>query len=145
MTTNELYAYYTDKNEAMEIFGDPEEQYEKMALEYEIQRVLLKVREYRKIQKEQFADLCHECFGKDFGKSVDVSRYIEKNKLGYKYDLIAGELTIKKAQHQWVLNGGIAPKYYGILCEVLGLADQNTDSKAESFASYRDLKRRQSN
>lgn len=145
MTTNELYAYYTDKDEAMEIFGDPEEQYEKMALEYEIQEVLLKTKEYGKTQKEQFTDLCHECFDKDFEKSVDVSRYIVDNKLGHKYDLIAGELILEKDHRQWVLNGGFSPMCYAKLCKVLGFVDQNTDSKAKSFESYRDLKRRQAN
>lgn len=143
MTTNELYAYYTDKNEAMEIFGDPEELYKEIALEYGIQDVLRKAKEYDRTQKEQFADLCYECFGKGFKKSIEVSHYIVDNKLGNKYDLISGELTIKNTQRQWVLNGGISPKCYARLCEVLGLTDQNTYSKATKFESYRELKRKQ--
>lgn len=140
MTTNELYAYYTDKNEAMEIFGNPEEMYEKMALEYGIQDVLRKAKEYDRTQKKQFADLCHECFGKGFKKSVEVSHYIVDNKLGHKYDLISGILTFNNKN---VLDGGFSPACYARLCEVLGLEDKRTHAKPTKFESYRELQRKQ--
>ncbi len=140
MTTKELYAYYTDKNEAMEIFGDPEEQYENMAFEYRIQEVLLKAKEYDEEQREQFEDLCRECRDKGFTKSSEVSRYIKDNKLGNKYDLISGKITFDNDN---VLEGGISPKCYGRLCRALALVERQTYIKPKAFESYRELNHRQ--
>jgi hypothetical protein len=75
-------------------------------------------------------------------KSHEVSRYIVDNRLGDKYQNLAGELEMENNSSQWKFNGGIAPKYYKKLCERLGLTNKSTYSKVRKFVSYKDLHNR---
>lgn len=95
---------------------------------------------YDEEQKEQFKDLCRECRDKGFKKSSEVSRYIKDNKLGNKYDLIAGKITFDNGN---VLEGGIDPECYRRLCRALALPERQTYIKPEIFESYRKLNHRQ--
>ena len=75
-----------------------------------------------------------------FTHSIQVSRYITDNKIGYKYPRIAGNLDFENASgDEWTLKGGIAPRWFRRLCEELRVRDKCTDSRVKRFTAHRDL------
>jgi len=72
-------------------------------------------------------------------KSHEVSNYIVKNRLGDKYQNLAGKLEMENSSNQWIFDGGIDPKHYKALCRRLGLSNKYTDSRVKSFTSYKDI------
>jgi cold shock CspA family protein len=72
-------------------------------------------------------------------KSHEVSRYIVDNRLGDKYQSLAGELEMENDSRQWKFDGGIDPKYYKKLCQRLGLTNKNTFSRVRKFVAYKDI------
>lgn len=72
-------------------------------------------------------------------KSHEVSRYIVDNRLGDKYQNLAGELEMESDSSQWKFDGGIDPKYYKELCRRLGLTNKNTFSRVRKFVAYKDI------
>ncbi|WP_120785181.1 cold shock domain-containing protein [Marinobacterium aestuarii] len=72
-------------------------------------------------------------------KSHEVSNYIVKNRLGDKYQNLAGKLEMENSSSQWVFDGGIDPKHYKELCRRLGLSNKYTDSRVKSFVSYKNI------
>ena len=83
--------------------------------------------------------LVADCKGRGFTMSYQVSRYIVNNRLGYKYRHIAGDLHLRKSHDKWVYNGGIAPKYYRMLCIELGLGNKHSGAEVEKFRSYAEM------
>ena len=87
----------------------------------------------------EFKLLVAECKDCGFTMSYQVSRYIVNNRLGYKYRHIAGDLHLRNSYDQWIYKGGIAPKYYRMLCIELGLGNKHSDAEVEKFRSYAEM------
>ena len=87
----------------------------------------------------EFKLLVADCRNRGFKTSYQVSKYIVDNRLGYRYSHIAGDLHLRKSHDKWVYNGGIAPKYYRMLCIELGLGNKHSDAEVEKFRSYAEM------
>ena len=73
-------------------------------------------------QKNEVNALIEECRDMGFRSSSEVSHYITKNKLGYKYQHISGYLTMSDGRGEWEFEGGIAPQFYAYICKKLELS-----------------------
>lgn len=107
------------------------------------EREMLIMIEFRKDatreEVKEFFCLVRECLPKKFTMSAQVTSYIMKNKLGFKYKHIAGELTLSKGADTWIYKGGISPEYYGKLCRALGLGNKKSKARVEEFQSFAQL------
>lgn len=92
-----------------------------------------------RVEINEFWCLVKECIEKELKSSKEVTDYILKNKLGFKYRHIAGQLTFRRGHDSWIYNGGISPEYYGKLCNELNLGNNNSDVRVERFRSYAQL------
>lgn len=73
-----------------------------------------------------------------FRKSSQLSNYIVKHQLGYKYPDLCGYLELSNDYDTWEFEGAIAPNYYAEICYRLELDNENSDSIPQSFESYRE-------
>lgn len=73
-----------------------------------------------------------------FGDSGQLSEYIVKHRLGYKYPNISGVVRMREADTEWDFPGGFPPNIYRIICEELGLGDRGTSAIAVGFKSFKD-------
>ena len=73
-----------------------------------------------------------------FSKSSQLSNYIVKHQLGYKYPDLCGYLELSNGYDTWEFEGAIAPNYYAEICYRLELDNENSDSIPQSFESYRE-------
>ena len=73
-----------------------------------------------------------------FSKSSQLSNYIVKHQLGYKYPDLCGYLELSNDYDTWEFEGAIAPNYYAEICYRLELDNENSDSIPQSFESYRE-------
>lgn len=88
----------------------------------------------------EFEALVADVAAHGFSASSQVSNYIVRNRLGYKYQIISGYLTMELDGRQWEFKGGFPPKIYARLCEALGLGNNGSRAKVigmESFASHK--------
>ena len=83
--------------------------------------------------------LVADCRNRGFKTSYQVSKYIVDNRLGYRYRHIAGDLHLRNSHDQWIYKGGIAPKYYRMLCIELGLGNKHSGAEVEKFRSYAEM------
>ena len=93
----------------------------------------------KEIEKREFEQLVAEMLPLGFTHSHQVSRYILKNRLGYKYKNISGIVQMENDNSMWDFNGGFPPMIYARLCDELGLNNQGTRARAVGFKSFRDL------
>lgn len=87
----------------------------------------------------EFYCLVEECKELGITTSAQVTNYIKKYTVGYKYRHIAGDLHLRNSYNQWIYKGGIAPKYYRMLCIELGLGNKHSDAEVEKFRSYAEM------
>jgi len=88
-------------------------------------------------EEKEFEELVKEMLPLGFEYSSEVSEYIVKNKLGYKYKKISGTVIMKNNyQPSWGFKGGISPKIYARLCDRLGLRNHETNSHVAGFVSF---------
>ena len=90
-------------------------------------------------REQEFQALVAEIRQVGFTRSVDVSRYIVRHRLGYKYRNISGILTMERNGEQWVLPGGFPKDVFARLCATLGLAHKGTESVPIDFVPFKDL------
>lgn len=93
-------------------------------------------------KRKEFDALVAEIAAYGFTRSSDVSRYIVKNKLGYKYKKISGYITMELDGRQWEFKGGFPPDVYAQLCDALGLGNNGSASKVVYFESFENHKNR---
>lgn len=93
----------------------------------------------KKTIEREFQQLVDEMKSFNFSNSSDVSNYILKNKLGYKYKTISGELEMHKNGESWKFKGGFSPDIYARLCSELGLSNNGSNATAGKFESFRSL------
>ena len=72
----------------------------------------------------------------NFSKSAQLSKYIVRNKLGYKYPTISGIARMSDGEHQWDFDGGFPTNIYRIICTELCLSNQGSRATVVGFTSY---------
>ena len=96
----------------------------------------VKVSAFNDIEKSELFNLLQEVMDAGFTQSYELSRYIVKEQLGYKYPNISGIITMKNSGDCWDFKGGFPPKVYGIICSILGLTSKRTQSRVIKFQSF---------
>jgi hypothetical protein len=90
-------------------------------------------------QKREFTNLVNELGDKGFTSSSQVSKYIMKNRLGYKYKNIAGIVTMRQSGRNWDFKGGFPSHIYAMICEKLDLGNSGSRAQVVSFRSFGSL------
>ena len=102
-----------------------------------------KLIEEQKIQKEieyrEFKELITEMASLGFTHSKELSDYIIRNQLGYKYKNISGVLEMEKDGYRWDFNGGFPEKIYAQICSELNLRNEGSNAKVVNFNSFKKL------
>lgn len=110
---------------------------------FDLQRILKKflIDEYElsNIEADELIDLIEEAKSSGFKSSGQLSEYIRKNDLGYKYPNISGVVKMKNGVDTWDFKGGFPPKIYKIVCESLNLGNNGTSAHAIGFKSFKEL------
>lgn len=100
-----------------------------------------KLRREEKVQQEiehnEFEQLIAEITPLGFTHSSQVSSYIMKNKLGYKYKNISGIIKMECDGRTWKFKGGFPPIIYAQICSKLGLGNQGSYAKVVGFNSFK--------
>lgn len=92
-----------------------------------------------KSEEDEFRQLVAEISALGFTHSKQVSAYIVRHNLGYKYKNISGILQMEMGGDVWNFNGGFPPRIYARLCDALGLGNQGSLARPIAFRSYKDL------
>ncbi len=103
------------------------------------QRLIDEQNAKEEIEEEEFEQLVSEMAPLGFTESAQVSAYIVRNKLGYKYKNISGILEMELGGNTWNFKGGFPPKIYARLCQELGLSNRATQAKPGKFESFKEL------
>ncbi|MBE9221317.1 cold shock domain-containing protein [Cyanobacterium stanieri LEGE 03274] len=74
-----------------------------------------------------------------FTHSKQLSNYIVRKKLGYKYKHISGILRMQNGTDEWDFKGGFPTDIYRIICQELGLDNQHTTARPVGFRSFKDV------
>ncbi len=74
-----------------------------------------------------------------FTHSKELSKYIVKHQLGYRYPNISGIVRMEEGGTQWDFHGGFPPDIYKVICRELGLDNQGTDARAIRFTPFKDV------
>lgn len=107
-----------------------------------LQEIAGQIRANEKAEEDEFCQLVAELTALGFTQSKQVSAYIVRQKLGFKYQHISGVLQMKMGGDVWSFNGGFPPKVYARLCSELGLGNQGSGAKPLSFIAYKDINKR---
>ena len=107
-----------------------------------LQEMADQIRANEKAEEDEFCQLVAELTALGFTQSKQVSAYIVRQKLGFKYQHISGVLQMKMGGDVWNFNGGFPPKVYARLCSELGLGNQGSGAKPLSFIAYKDINKR---
>ena len=91
------------------------------------------------VEEKEFEQLVSEMAPLGFTESAQVSAYIVRNKLGYKYKNISGILEMELNGNTWNFKGGFPPRIYARLCQELGLGNRETQAKPGKFESFKEL------
>jgi len=75
----------------------------------------------------------------NFTRSKQLSQYIVKHRLGYKYKHISGILRMEDSGTEWDFHGGFPPEIYRIICKELGLSNQGTYARPVKFTAFGEL------
>lgn len=90
-------------------------------------------------EEDEFRQLVAEMSAHGFTHSRQVSAYIVRNRLGYKYRHISGILKMEMDGNVWSFKGGFPPKIYARLCEELQLGNNGSRAIAREFTPYNDI------
>jgi cold shock CspA family protein len=74
-----------------------------------------------------------------FKYSKELSDYIVKNQLGYRYPNISGIVTMEDGGTRWLFPGGFPREIFTIICKELRLANQRTSARAIHFESFQHI------
>lgn len=101
--------------------------------------LLRKKHKLTQIQGDELYDLLRQMRPLKFTHSKQLSGYIVRYKLGYKYKNISGILRMELGGEEWDFHGGFPPEIYKIICIELGLANQNTPARPGRFTPFNDF------
>lgn len=94
-------------------------------------------------EQDEFIALVAEISALGFTHSSQLSSYIRRNQLGYRYKKISGLLTMESEGRQWNFEGGFPPKIYAQLCSELGFRKKiDPTSRPVAFESFESHKNR---
>lgn len=99
----------------------------------------------RDMENAEFDALVAEVEPYRFTTSSQVSHYIVKNRLGYKYKKISGYITMELDGRQWDFKGGFPPKIYAQLCEAIGLNNNGSRARVIGVETFEDHEKRTGN
>ena len=102
-------------------------------------RRIVEMRGLTKVRAEELLQLLAEMYPLNFKESSDLSKYILKHKLGYKYPNISGIVRMKEEDTEWNFLGGFPPDIYKIVCEELNLSNRGTSARAVKFTPFKDI------
>jgi cold shock CspA family protein len=111
---------------------------EALRRENEIRRI---AKEYKltKPEADELEQLLAEMRPLEFERSKELSAYIVKHRLGYKYQHISGILRMREAGIEWDFHGGFPEKIYAIICKEIELNNQGTRAKAIRFTPFKNV------
>ena len=89
------------------------------------------------IEALEFDQLVAEIRPLDYSESSQVSRYIMKHKLGYKYRNISGIVKMKRDVDTWDFKGGFPPYVFARLCSELGLKSKKSAARVVGFTPFK--------
>ncbi|MBD2393265.1 cold shock domain-containing protein [Cyanobacterium aponinum FACHB-4101] len=90
-------------------------------------------------EAEEFYLLLEEMRLLQFTHSKQLSNYIVKKKLGYKYKNISGIVRMQDGGDEWDFHGGFPPKIYSYICKELRLDNQHTKTRPVDFRSFKEV------
>ncbi|MBD2440221.1 cold shock domain-containing protein [Nostoc sp. FACHB-110] len=106
--------------------------------ENEITRIANKHR-LEKTKADELHQLLTEMRPLGFTHSKQLSKYIVRYELGYKYPNISGIVIMEDGSTEWEFPGGFPPDIYKIICRELGLDNQRTNARVKRFDSWTDI------
>lgn len=75
----------------------------------------------------------------NFTHSKQLSGFIVKHQLGYKYPNISGIVRMEEAGTEWDFHGGFPPDIYRVICMELNLDNQGTSARPVSFTPFKNF------
>lgn len=96
----------------------------------------------KQVEESEFEQLVADVSALGFTHTGQLSNYIMKNKLGYKYKNISGVLKMMRGGDTWDFEGGFPPAVYAQICKALGLDNKGTRARAIGFTSFDELTRK---
>ncbi len=108
--------------------------------ENEIRRIAKKYN-LTKPEADELHQLLTQMRPLEFKRSKQLSAYIVKHRLGYRYPNISGIVRMRRAGREYDFYGGLSPKIYNIICRQLNLDNQGTDAEPVGFTPYSRRKR----
>lgn len=90
-------------------------------------------------EAEELSSLLSLFKSKNFTTSSQISACIRANKLGKDFPNLSGILTMENETDRWKFEGGIAPKFYAIVCSYLGLSNNHSGARPVDFTPYENL------
>jgi len=96
-------------------------------------------RAQQEIEDNEFEQLIAEMTPLGFTNSSQVSSYIMRNKLGYKYKNISGVIEMELEGRTWNFKGGFPPRIYAQICSELGLGNEGSHARVVGFNSFKKL------
>ena len=75
----------------------------------------------------------------NFTHSKQLSAYIVKHQLGYRYPNISGIVRMEEAGTEWDFHGGFPPDIYKVICMELNLDNQRTSARPVSFTPFKNF------
>ena len=76
--------------------------------------------------------------GMGFTQSAQISNYIRRNRLGFRFPNISGYLSLSSEDglDSWDFEGGIKPFYYREICRRLDLHNKRSRAQVIGFKSF---------
>ncbi|MEH2268274.1 MAG: hypothetical protein V7K68_07555, partial [Nostoc sp.] len=73
----------------------------------------------------------------NFTQSKQLSAYIVKHQLGYRYPNISGIVRMEEEGREWDFHGGFPTDIYKIVCQELNLDNQGTTARPIKFTPFK--------
>jgi cold shock CspA family protein len=91
------------------------------------------------VEAEELHQLLTEMRPLGFTRSKELSNYIVKHRLGYKYPNISGIVRMQEASQEWDFHGGFPTSIYRIICQELDLDNERTLARPIGFTPFKDV------
>lgn len=91
------------------------------------------------LEEQEFQQLKIEIQKLNPTNTKQISDYITRNKLGYKYRHISGHLEMQQGEKNWIYPGAISPRWYARLCQDLHLDNQHSGAVPLNFKSFKEI------
>ena len=88
------------------------------------------------VQADELERLLAEMRPFNFRRSKQLSQYIVRHKMGYKYPNISGIVTMEDGGQEWDFYGGFPTPIYKIICRELGLDNERTTARPTDFRPW---------